>query len=1151
MTRSRAFFVFSLLYLGLPSVESIAGTHRAEVFSAVDSPTSSGRSALRAAALASADFDEDGVPDLVRGDAGPDGGHLTVYKGDAQALFPRRAAEWNGTAPFVSPGRSVALPIAPDFLGAGDFDGDGHFDVVVASRVSASLYLLSGDGQGGFERGSWFELQGSVVALLVGELGRLDGLADLVVAVDGSNGPAAILFHGPGGALRSQGSTVPLPQRAVSLALGQLDGDGWADLAVAAGNSLVLVRGKALDAEPWPPRVERLDLPSEVAAVATGRFLDPPKPQQQLALLYRDRSLELLDLSRLGAERRVVRRGRLAETSDPSTAGPSSLPSLRASRFLGRSADDLLLIDPSTARLEVFTDESSSTKGANPPELSHADSMKLDAEPIVVLPMRLNPDALDDLVVLTPDPGASRLVLSSIATTYTVTNANESGGGSLRQALTNANNNGGTDSIQFNISGTGPFVISPTTPLPAITGSVILDGYTQSGAQANTVAAPGVSDAVLMIVIDGSLSTAASGITINGGSSTVRGLDIGNFANDGISVNSNGNIIEGNYIGTDAAGLTGVANGNGIQIVSSDNRIGGTAVGSRNLLSGNDDDGVDLQTNGATSNQIQGNFIGTDVTGSAALPNLSDGVQLIDAPSNLVGGTTAGAGNLISGNDDVGVFVDALGSSGNTVQGNLIGSNISGVAALGNGEDGVVLKNAPSNTIGGTTVAARNVIAANAYSGVWITEASAAQNLVQGNYIGTDSSGTVSLGNLLGGVEIKNATNNTIGGTSDGARNVISGNAAQGILITQVGSSGNRVQGNYVGLDATGAAPLGNLVDGVKILSAPNNSIGGVTAGHRNVISANGRGVLVQLAAATGNLVQGNYIGTDATGTTDLGNTQQGVLIGEAASNLVGGTSPGLGNLIVGNDASGVFILGNGAVGNSVLGNSITANGLLGVDLGGNTGVTANDTNDGDAGGNGLQNFPVITAVVLGGSTTTVDGTLNSAPNSSYRVEVFANADCDSSLHGEGSSYLGSATVVSDAGGNGSFSTVFPVVVDVDDEPVFTANATNPSGSTSEFSRCFVLCSQKDLFDQSIRAVDANSMSWTTPASVYFVVGNLASVGTYSTLREGFLTNATSVSTTFDLPTAGNGMYYLVRPEPCGSWQTADGAEPQRDVVLP
>ncbi len=259
------------------------------------------------------------------------------------------------------------------------------------------------------------------------------------------------------------------------------------------------------------------------------------------------------------------------------------------------------------------------------------------------------------------------------AASFNVTNTNDSGPGSLRQAILQANASPGTDTISFNIPGTGAHTIQPLSALPTITGPVVIDGYTQPGASPNTNP-PGVgSNAVLMIELDGSIAGSdVNGLTITAGSSTIRGLVINRF-NIGICLRSSGasgNLVQGNFIGTDATGTIALGNdANGVLIFinASNNIIGGTNNEARNVISANDLAGIYISS--GSGNEVRGNYIGTDLNGTVALGN-GTGIIIVESPNNTIGGTVAGEGNLISGNNGVGLAIGGTLAYGNLVQGN-------------------------------------------------------------------------------------------------------------------------------------------------------------------------------------------------------------------------------------------------------------------------------------------------------------------------------------------------------------------------------------------------------------------------------------------------------------------------------------------------
>jgi hypothetical protein len=313
--------------------------------------------------------------------------------------------------------------------------------------------------------------------------------------------------------------------------------------------------------------------------------------------------------------------------------------------------------------------------------------------------------------------------------------------------------------------------------------------------------------------------------------------------------------------------------------------------------------------------------------------------------------------------------------------------------------------------------------------------------VVQGNYIGTDATGTVAIGN--GDGVYLTGSNNVIGGTAAGAGNLISGNF-NGVYI--VGGGENLIQGNRIGTDASSTTPLANVI-GV-VVAGPENTIGGPAVGAGNVISGNDLyGVFV---GAGDTAVQGNLIGTDGTGTGPVGNGGDGVIL-DSPDNVVGGTAAGAANTIAFNGGAGVGVPRADAFNNAIRGNRIHSNAGLGIDLGSNggtDGVTPNDPGDADAGPNQLQNFPVLSVALAGGSTR-VSGTLNSSADTTFTVDFYASAEADPSGYGEGARYLGSAVVTTDAAGNVGFQATVGATTPGE---VVTATATDPAGNTSEFS---------------------------------------------------------------------------------------------------
>ena len=289
---------------------------------------------------------------------------------------------------------------------------------------------------------------------------------------------------------------------------------------------------------------------------------------------------------------------------------------------------------------------------------------------------------------------------------------------------------------------------------------------------------------------------------------------------------SQGATVSGNLIGTNTLGTLAIANAGGGVVVDSslDTTVGGTTVAARNQISGNTNDGVTITGAESSGVVVEGNFIGTTASGTAALANTLYGVYITGgATGNTVGGLTStpgtGAGNLISGNTSVGVYVTSGAPLvGNTVEGNLLGTNAAGTGSVPN-LDGVQVNGAPDTTIGGLTSTARNVISGNTGDGVSIISLLGPDSgtVVEGNYVGTDISGTVALANGAYGVDVgSSASFIQIGGLTAASRNVISGNTRSGVFL-ETHAANNTVQGNYVGTDFTGSAALGNGLIGVFI----------------------------------------------------------------------------------------------------------------------------------------------------------------------------------------------------------------------------------------------------------------------------------------------------------------------------------------------
>ena len=563
----------------------------------------------------------------------------------------------------------------------------------------------------------------------------------------------------------------------------------------------------------------------------------------------------------------------------------------------------------------------------------------------------------------------------------------------------------------------------------------------------------------------------AHNVTIGGTSPSARNVISGNT--NGVflaGTDVTNNVVQGNYVGVNVSGTVALPNGGvGLFIFggAGGNLIGGPSGGAGNVLSGNGLEGVFIGDSGTANNVIQGNEIGTDWTGTNAVGNGDVGVGVWNgATNNLIGGTVAGAANVLSGNVNYGIVLG--GANGNLIQGNVIGADPTGLRALGNHFAGVgIWGGATGNTVGGTTVAAANVISGNDSEGILLSDAGTGGNLIEGNFIGVGRRGTNIVANGFCGIGVwTSAGTNTVGGTAAGLGNVVSGNGSYGVVIGGANANGNIVQGNFIGTDVSGKIALANGFAGLAVWGASGgNLLGGTTAGAANLISGNTTyGVFISDTNTSGNLVQGNCVGADITGTNALGNGFANVgLQNGATGNFIGGLPPGAGNTIAFAGGPGVVLYDASTTNNAIRGNSIFGNGALGIDLN-NDGVTLNDAGDADTGPNNLQNFPVITNAFGYAASTIVLGKLNSKASRSFSIDVYRNLAADSSGYGEGQFYVGSVSVTTD----GSGSALFALTNTTGNYAgqYFSATATSAGGDTGEFGADVPATNQPAPFSQ-------------------------------------------------------------------------------------
>ncbi|MBE0541360.1 MAG: right-handed parallel beta-helix repeat-containing protein [Verrucomicrobia bacterium] len=628
--------------------------------------------------------------------------------------------------------------------------------------------------------------------------------------------------------------------------------------------------------------------------------------------------------------------------------------------------------------------------------------------------------------------------------------------GGLNSAVRNVitgNGKAGTGGANITIEGAG-------SSNNRVLGNYIGTDKTGAASPANPTAADGVR-----------LFGGASGNVIGGPTIASRNVISGNL--QGIQIQGAGTVrnrIEGNIIGLNAAANAAIPNRrNGILISDAKGiRIGGATAtpGSPpgNIISGNSFNGIESHTD---ENRIEGNILGTSPGGSLLVGNVRNGV-LLHRQNNLIGGSDVKLRNLISGNHESGILLMGAGARFNQIEANSIGVNAAGMAAIPNRLHGIHIRGGRNNVIGGSpaglgnlgVAALGNLISGNFLSGILIESPPAepanvaSENLIQGNRIGVNTTGLGALANNAG-ISLVETPGNLIGGPDPETANLISGNLTDGIHIKGVGSDGNRIHRNTVGLNAPGVLALGNGANGIRLEGARNAFVGGAAplvglAPLGNVISGNGgHGILIDGTPGVGQDNAGHRITRNRIGVNGndapAGNGGDGIRILAASGNLIGSQ-----NLIAHNSGAGVAVP-HAVRGdqNEITANSIFSNGLLGIDLGGD-GPTPNDPDDADTGPNRLQNFPELT--LYGGVLQAMFVHLRSTPNTPFRIEFYINSSADPSGFGEGETWDDEVLFTTDSQGRARFTMPLP---GLGAGECVTAIAINRlTGDTSEFSAC-------------------------------------------------------------------------------------------------
>lgn len=1076
-------------------------------------PIATGPSALRyqgsrdlVAAIANAeprsltaiDLDEDGVPDLVTGYRSRRAGLglISVRRGSVDAIFPYTAAakarKADGTfvdGPFLGPAQLAPVPETADFLSGGDFDGDGHFDVAAGAMGGEAIYLLSGDGSGRLDLSATIQLDGRLTAWTDGEINRRDNLVDLAVAIETATGPEALVFEHPNGALRAIPERFPLPASANDLLLGKLDGDHYRDLAVAAGESVVLIGGRDRRLTASPERraavpaakLSRYGHSEVVLALAHGDLL-LEEPGYELALLDRVgelsylvadgpdestlRSTALANSARddVGSQRRKRRESgatwRLArsvsvesESSDQLSRvgarsvvrdGSRSSVRLAVARLASTGTETLLIHSPAASAIDLVTlapprsgEQPASSRDSRAKAGASLAQQEFRVGPVqAVLPMRLNSDGFADLVV-TSHSGFVGVSMSSSGSTFVVNSTADASDLDTSDDACDAGSGGCTlrAAIEQANATLGADEIHfanalgrlvPASDYPAITESVSILG-TSSGTDP--------------IEILGSGSRTGTGLRLASGSSgsVVEGLHLGNFGT-ALEISSSGNRIEGNRLGnwSDSPFASEI----GLRVVPdgaepADNLIGGTIPAARNTFANFPTDIQSDSLDPAVTNSILGNTFGYIVGGEHFINEFS--IRIQDSSGwNIGSAAGVNTGNLFANR----LTVSGL-SSDVVIQQNQFGTGLDGTEDVWTNHLGKIsLAPFVSDVlVGSTSINGRNVIGGGAI-GPGVRCLGATDVRIEGNLVGLKADGSL-LRNEVG-VEMS-CSDSSIGGSASGAGNVIAGNTEAQVRVD--GGSSITIDGNCIGT-------------GTDCWSAGDPTPPASPAGVSGVEVGEGATVAVGLAAS--NVVAHNDVG---------------IAVLDPTPGTTGGSA-----------ASGMQAFALAAIRQ----NLVHSNRRLGIDLGSPYSPTpdSNDLGDLDGGANRHQNYPVLDWVSVGpGVETTVQGSLHSTPQSLFQVEFFRSEDCDTSGFGEGQFFLGSLTVATDQNGDKAFSITFPEAVPAATPWITaTASATVSSGETSEFSYCRRVenhsngctCPENVVIDYPLTSSSASSYSACT-----------------------------------------------------------------------
>jgi hypothetical protein len=554
-------------------------------------------SSLKGLTIASADFNKDGVSDLVS----LQNTSLSVQFGNIDSLHPNaddaRARKANGTftgLPFLpnQNNKTVSLTSNEVFIGAGDFDADDCNDVVIVEKGSNIIRFLRGDGKGNFADAEKIEIAGKATSFAVGEVNRYDGLPDFAIGVETDKGGKVLVFESPRGAMRGTPEAIEVGETPNSIAIGQLDKDFPFDIAVANGSEVKIIWGRdrklsldpELRASVLPAKEKNIKFDAKIKSVAIGTF-DGDNEYDALAVLDETGKIMIMP-NQETAERK--------EWNLPATS-LSKLPeiTISAARISSSPREQVLINDNTAKNIQVLT---LSRDGER--RFIEAQEISVNEETSAIIPMRLNVDALDDLVMYSAKNSEVSTLLTAPNQVFTVTNTNDSGAGSFRQAVLDANSNLGLDSINFAISGNGIKTINLISKI-LIAEPTVIDGTTQTGFTQETPT-----------VVLRDMGLISLGLDLIAGNCTIKGIkfssfDVGTDLDKPLRITINGNnTITTNIFGSTTIGSDG--NEVGLEVFSNNNIIGGTTNLDTNVISKNR---YGLYVAAFGSNLIQNNHV--------------------------------------------------------------------------------------------------------------------------------------------------------------------------------------------------------------------------------------------------------------------------------------------------------------------------------------------------------------------------------------------------------------------------------------------------------------------------------------------------------------------------------------------------------------